>query len=72
MARRREVKIHKVLESGEEFTGFCAPSALKVYERHGWTAVDDGDSETDLETPSGADDPQETNDHPVVASENEE
>jgi hypothetical protein len=27
--------------------GTCVPAALPVWEKHGWTAVDDGDSETD-------------------------
>lgn len=72
MSRAKDVFITKVLEDGTEVVGHCAPSALGVYERHGWTLLDDGDSETDLGEPSGADDHDEGVGLVPEPSENEE
>ncbi len=48
-------------ETGDE--GTCMPSALPVWERNGWTAVEDGSSE---EASEPRDYPQVYADSPVV------
>jgi len=40
MPRAQQIKITK---DGEE--GYCLKESLKMYERNGWTAADDGSSE---------------------------
>lgn len=70
--RAKDVTITKSLEDGSVATASCAPSALGVYEKHGWTLLDDGDSETDLGEPSGADDHDEALDPVPELSENKE
>lgn len=37
---------HITITNGE-LTGQCLPSALKLWERNGWTVLDHGDSEPD-------------------------
>jgi hypothetical protein len=39
----------KITKDGEE--GQCMPSAAKAWEKHGWTVVDDGSSESAPEAP---------------------
>lgn len=52
---RPEISICKDVD-GVTVYGVCSPQSLAAYKRHGWTPVDDGDSETDPEDTSGADD----------------
>ncbi len=55
--RKGEVAMKKAHDDGGERTIAVKPSSVKAYERHGWTLVDDGTSETDPAKPSdGADD----------------
>jgi hypothetical protein len=39
-----------ITKDGEE--GQCMPSAVKTWERNGWTVVDDGSSESAPEAPA--------------------
>ncbi len=50
------VRKHEVLMEKDGITVTVKDSSVAVYERNGWTRVDDGTSETDPET--GADDHQ--------------
>lgn len=60
MSRTPEVQIKKDVE-GVTVYGSCRASALSAFQRHGWTLVDDGTSETDPED-TGADDDEGTED----------
>jgi hypothetical protein len=49
MPRSREVKITK-----DDQEGYVLPSSVKAWERHGWTAEDDGSNEPSSTGPEPA------------------
>lgn len=52
---REQVKI-----TSGDMEAIVSPKAAKVWERHGWTVVDDGSSEPEAAEPEAATTPEET------------